>query len=541
MVLFFGTLLLLWCGKIHLYSTIGGLLPYDDASGYYIDARRALSGARFSAFAARRPLAPGLLATILAITGGNLKLTVAIMAALDALCCFAFVRETGRWIGGVAALVAAGLLFAFQFRYVGTTVTEHVGFSLGALGFALLFQSARHRDREDAVIAIFAITVGLNARAGAFFVLPAIAFWFVITFADTGAQRVRAAAISVFAIVAGFACNAIALRALGPDHMLPFSNFAHTLYGQAVGGKGWNQVFVDHPELTGIHDPDLSRRIYALAFDQIRQHPNRLLMAIPKTWLTYASPGEFGAFSFVLTGCAPINIGVRSLLLLLTALGIRQAWHTRQDAVSQLILLSFSAVILSAPFLPPLDSIRMRPLAVTMPLSVAVVAIGVTELWAFAVPTRRLDQYQDGSTNSLLLAIGLLILALVSGPILIRCFSRPPSLPTARCAPAEQVAYVQLHRGSYLDVVGGGGDRTFVPRIRREDLQRSYPEMFATDDVAFFNAIDPGTLITEQVDLRTNQLILVALPASVARQFDKPIALCGQRRGRFFTGDRLAR
>ena len=139
---FIGVLLLLWRGNLHFYSTIGGLLPYDDAGGYYDDARRVLAGGRFSMFAARRPLAPGLLATLLAATGGNLQVSVAILTIMDGLCCFAFAREIGRSSGTIAAAIAAAVLFAFQFRYAGTAVTEHVGFSLGALGFALLVQSA---------------------------------------------------------------------------------------------------------------------------------------------------------------------------------------------------------------------------------------------------------------------------------------------------------------------------------------------------------------------------------------------------------------
>jgi hypothetical protein len=539
--LFAITLLLLWHGRIHFYSTIGGLLPYDDAAGYYFDARRVLAGGTFGAFSARRPLGPGLLVTVLGLVHGNLQITVALLALMDAVCCFVFVREIGRAAGVVAMMAAAFVMFAFFFRYIGTTVTEHVGFSFGALGFAALWRSARNRERAAGLVGILLVTIALNARAGAFLILPMLVGWWSLLFGENRRSSAYLGVCGVLTVVFGFVCNGLVLRAIGPAQHLAFSNFAHTLYGQAVGGKGWLQVFADHPELKGIADPELSRRIYELAFEQLRAHPGQLILASLRGWLTYATPGELGAFSFVLSGLHSCDVVLRIVLFVLTAIGIVGCWRKRHEPTSSLVVCGFAAIVMSTPFLPPLDCIRMRPFAATIMIPAAAVALGLAAVLE-RVPSLRVTNrvWPDGSSRPLIIASLTALALLVLGPIVVRLFWPLPQLPASKCEPNEVLAEFRVEPGSYLKIVPDDGGATWVPRIRSSDLRRGLPVSEDLEGRMFFDDAQPGTVIFEALELRSGRAMIAAVPSRIADTSGRAVNFCGRSHGRFFTAEELA-
>ncbi len=110
---------------------IAGLLPFSDAASYYSDALRVTEGFRFSAFSGRRPLFPALLAVLLAVTGRNLVVSLAILGVLIGLACYLAAREMQRSIGIWPALLFLLVLFLFYRRFAGATMTENLGLPLG--------------------------------------------------------------------------------------------------------------------------------------------------------------------------------------------------------------------------------------------------------------------------------------------------------------------------------------------------------------------------------------------------------------------------
>ena len=103
----------LWNNAVSAEFTIGGLLPWSDASGYYWDARRLLEGDTLSEFSSRRPLFPAMLAVLLGLTQQNLQVTVAILVAISAISCFFAAREVQRSHGVAAGLLVITILFLF--------------------------------------------------------------------------------------------------------------------------------------------------------------------------------------------------------------------------------------------------------------------------------------------------------------------------------------------------------------------------------------------------------------------------------------------
>ena len=98
------------------------------------------------------------------------------------------------------------------------------------------------------------LTLALCARAGAFFVLPAVVVAGTYAFRGQSRWSPRFLVASLLAVSIGFGVNA-ALTGILKDpssRQSSFSNFSNTLYGLVVEGKGWAQVRIDHPGVCGV-------------------------------------------------------------------------------------------------------------------------------------------------------------------------------------------------------------------------------------------------------------------------------------------------
>ncbi len=281
----------LWASGVSEPSILGGLIPFSDAAGYYSDARRLLEGQLFSSFSSRRPLFAGMLAALLGLTGRNLQLTLAVLVAITAVACYLLAREVQGTHGILAATLVMVVLFLYYRRFTGTTLTENLGLSSGALGLALLWRGGWQKKIGYVLGGIFLLTLALNARAGTFFILPVLVVWAAWVFRKKRIVSFPVLAMGAGALVAGFLINTIMFLALASPVGTPFANFSYTLYDLASGGKGWQQVKRDHPEIMQLSEPAYSQKIYALAFAEMNQHPEKFIAGVLKTWPAFFSWG----------------------------------------------------------------------------------------------------------------------------------------------------------------------------------------------------------------------------------------------------------
>lgn len=161
---------------------LGGLLPVSDAQDYYESALRLLEGYPFLEIASWRPLAHGVLATLLGITGQNLQVTLAIFALITAISCFYFTREIRRTHGTFIAVLSLTIIILYYRFYIGRIMTENLGLALGTVGTALLWRGATNQKINLSLLGIFLLTLALNTRAGAFLILPALIGWGTLFF-----------------------------------------------------------------------------------------------------------------------------------------------------------------------------------------------------------------------------------------------------------------------------------------------------------------------------------------------------------------------
>ncbi|NJL55599.1 hypothetical protein HC928_10670, partial [bacterium] len=295
----------IWNSGISEASFIGGLLPWNDANGYYLEAQKLhLEQINFEISGSRRPMFPGLLAVLMRLFDGNLQAILGILVIFSAVASYCLSRSVHKVCGLASGGLSLFLLFAFYRRYAGTTLTENLGFGLGCLGLLFLLEATSILDLKCAVtskvpsrglvlsiVGIFFLSLALNARAGAFFILPAILFWGIFQFINDRKSLVIFIILGVASVLLAFSASKILLVAIGDSDAQNFSNFSTVLYGLVVGGKGWTQVLSDYP---GIAETD----IYQVAWQEFQRNPSGVVVGALRYWNDYFNPHSLGAFSF---------------------------------------------------------------------------------------------------------------------------------------------------------------------------------------------------------------------------------------------------
>ena len=71
---------------------------------------------------------------------------------------------------------------------MGSLLSENLGLALGAAALALLWDGVQSGRRWLLALGLFTLALALNARAGAFFALPALVIWLVWREQDSWAK-----------------------------------------------------------------------------------------------------------------------------------------------------------------------------------------------------------------------------------------------------------------------------------------------------------------------------------------------------------------
>jgi hypothetical protein len=469
----------LWQDVAIHYNAIGGLLPFSDAQGYYFEANRLLDGHPL-AWSARRPLFTAFLAVLLAGTG-SLSVALAVMVALNAVTTFLFAREVRLSFGAAAATAATLILFAFYRRDggAGAVLTENLGLLLGTAAFTALLRGVRLQDTRSYLSGAVVLTAALMARAGAFFVLPALVVVAFASLRGVGSSRtvnVRAGLATVGAIViAAAAClvwgKALSTPAAGNT---AFSNYSQSLYGLVVGGKGWTQIHVDHP------DAREGAEIYALAYQAFRARPSGLVEGLAKMTRAYLWPSEpYHAFAFIQDDRRTEGLQRICYALAVIALGAC-VWKWR-DPVHALLLALGAGHLASIPFVPPIDA-GLRVYAATMPIPALLVAAGIA---ATAKLLSRFRGYRADKTTSPQVAAGMtsrlsesaalvLIVVVMGSSWTLFSSGRPTTLSRLSCSEGRESLLVPVDDDAIFRIHSDLGPRAISPTdIRQSEAQLS--------------------------------------------------------------------
>lgn len=479
---------------------LAGLLPVSDAQNYLVGAVHLLSSGQLSEWTTRRPLMPAQLAGILSWSGGDLRLTLLVLAAGCAAAALLVAAALRASYGLAAACAAMASLFAFIFATLGSTMSESFGFTVGGAGFVVLWYSAQARRPIPGLGGIALISLALSARAGAFFTLPMLALWMGWRFAGQDGTLWRrfhwgwsAAALVVGTF--GFIETGLLIKTIGAPEQAAFSNFASTLYGLAIGGQPWTRVFVDFPELRTLSEGAQAAAIYRLALDHALQAPWDPVIGVLSRYNDFLF--NMGWHKYVPTAV------LRGIVTALAVVGVVLAVRHRKEPLASLLLAVLIGTLLSVPFLGDGGS---RVFAATHPFSAALVALGAWGVQRRISPALRHALDEPALARAKVLA-GLLTVAAFA-PLLAIVASPAPvvlEIATDDCPSGEKQLSAFAPPNGVVSICPLGS-AACVEGVRAESILRT--NIWKADQVtALSRSADPLHITLGLLDERTAFLL----------------------------------
>ncbi|MFN4283659.1 MAG: hypothetical protein ACK4NA_13555 [Alphaproteobacteria bacterium] len=469
-----------------------GLFPASDANGYLIGAVSYLENGRLSEWATRRPFAALHLAGLLALTGHDLRVSLVLLAALCAAGTLLVVAALRARFGPAAAFGAFVSLFPFIYLTLNTTMSESLGFALGCVAFALLVEAADGGKRRWVWIGLALLSVGLMARAGALFVLPALILWCGWRWRGVDSRfSWTTAAVAALAVVGAYAINKFFIIVYGAPGQAAFGNFSFTLYGLAIGGESWTRFFVDFPNAAGLPEGEQAAAAYHAALTHMRAAPFDLIQGIAKRYNDFLI--NTGWHKYV------PNVILRGFVLLLALTGLIHCWRRRREPVPSLLLAGFAGILLSVPFL---GDGGPRVFAATHGFSAAFVALGIVAIQL------RVASAQDDPRPTGLRFAAVIFAVLVLLPLAVATIHAPNhELAPARDCPIGETHFAGRIVGSRALC---SADAVDCPGLRGESLRATniwqMPIVNEMAGIASPTVIGLAVSPTDWIWLRAHQL-----------------------------------
>ncbi len=464
----------------------GGLIPSSDADEWVAGGYRLLENSKLSSGDQRRPVNAALHALRIFVTEGNLQDSIMLAALVAGICTLIAAIELSRNFGWIGASVFFFMSFSVIREYLPLTMTEVHGYILGALALALLLRAASVRSLGYFFVGLALLALGLNARAGPYFVLPAILIWGVVNLESNRTISIKALICGFAGIVLGFLVPKIFLELWGAGENIQNANFAPTLYSMSVGSGRWDQAYLDFPveffhklQPEGdIWGKNTARFLYQLALHNIWEKP--------LVFLSYYVSQIF-YFPWVLVWV----LGVQPALGFLAAIWVTVRWR---EPLPQFFIISFVGLFLSAPFIL---EVGHRTFAAVFPLTASVSAVGAGFLIRLTDVLRKSParhRITTPASNQNLLWLGLTLLIIVGvGPVLAKWLHKP-LMPesVSQCGEGDAGLIFRDDTITYLNVFSDDDlDMTRAPRIRKSDLLETFARSWGSEPPRIIDQLHP--------------------------------------------------
>jgi len=530
----------LWASAYSENYALAGLLPRSDAYYFYYGSINLLERGFLHHMARRRPVFGVFLSFLLWAANGNLQIALGIMAFLAAAACYAGVMAVKRSAGTAAAVVFFLVQFLFIRRFLGITMSETLGFILGTLGFSLLLISLRYIGKDDRPGLFYFISGALffslaqAARPGALATLPilvVLAGWLF-----RGGQKFswKAALFVLLAVSAGFLISSLQFEVFAQGEAVQTNNWGYGLYGVAVGGKGWKQIYADHPEINSMQSAERERYILQLIINEISAHPFNFVKGMGLQLRTlFSTQPTYSIYSYAYSSNHWVSIVLMAVLLALFFLGLAVCIKDWKIPLSMLVIALFAGILFSLPVAPPYQTQYMRVYAASIPFAGFLPGLGLRKLeewisikFKFLKINKNIldDQNQfDATAASMIIFLTVVILPLLTLP-----FLRGVNLEGGGCEEGEEEAVVDYVPASSIYIFANTPDRmTWVPYVSQLDYKRDIHNICCEDEIQYFKNIPtPNTIFTTVNILNSKGLYIIADESNLPdeRSF---LRLCG--------------
>ena len=521
----------LWASGQSQSVAISGLIPLTDAANYYHDSLRIIAGQSISHFSAMRPFFPGFLSFLMSLTDRNFMFSLAIITAVAAVAIYYSVREIQRTHGAETAVFLLIILFLYFRHHSGTSMSETLGVPFGALGIALIWRGLDKQLHWLTLFGLFVTSFAMNIRPGTMFILPLLLLWTSWLFRKPNEYI----SISFFfwgsiAIVLSFVLNSLTIRLLAEPSGTAFSNFSWALYGLASGGNSYTYIFVKHPELLLMPDPQQSRTIYRMAFDLMVHSPELFVKGAFHNWGMFFSDSWYSAYSFLESEGGKLYRITRWTIYTLCALGFIHWLIKPSDKYAGLVAVSAVGVLISVPFVPPTDAYRVRLYAASMMIFGLLPAMGLSLL----IKRIKLDSLlpintEIQGTNITAVISAMLVAIILAGPMIVK--ASPQKLPEFEfsCAANSDKIAIRFDAGTSVNIMREKDlFLDWMPNFHQGLFSRNIHDLADNNLIAYFDALRPGTSLVSTLDLISGEPALIVIPTHLLPAPGTSLGICGQ-------------
>lgn len=530
----------LWAGAYSENNVIAGLIPRTDAFSFYGSAVSLIETGFLTGYTRRRPLFGGLLAFLLWISTGNLQIALTLLTYLLALVTFFSVLELRKMIGQPAAVLFFLILFLFMRKYIGITMSENLGVLLGITAFTLflIFLQTTNADRKKQVIFFlssnFVFALAQNARPGAIATLPFLilfAGWF---FRDRKKWSWKWMLVTTVVIISAFLINTVVFNLTALPGGSQTNNIGFGIYGLVAGGKGWEQIFVDHPELNTLSGNQFEQAVFQYIWEQLSANPMNFVQGMLVQFKTLFSFAEANSiYSFVWEKNRIFSYALITTIYLLSLAGIVSSFLKKQQKVILPLLIFGLGFLASLVVAPAYQTRHMRVYAATIPFLGFLPSIGVyylVELFskrirAFSLFTTALDYpIQKG----VLVCSVFLALLIIFGPITIRFIAPDEIPPSPTCKEGEDAVVMAYYPGSSIHIYRNDPSiTTWVPILSQLDYKGSIHSICCDAEINYFKYIPVPTTMYPAVNLLTDKLIYMIVKEELLPDRYGHLQICG--------------
>lgn len=530
----------LWAGAYSENNVIAGLIPRTDAFSFYGSAVSLIETGFLTGYTRRRPLFGGLLAFLLWISTGNLQIALTLLTYLLALVTFFSVLELRKMIGQPAAVLFFLILFLFMRKYIGITMSENLGVLLGITAFTLflIFLQTTNADRKKQVIFFlssnFVFALAQNARPGAIATLPFLilfAGWF---FRDRKKWSWKWMLVTTVVIISAFLINTAVFNLTALPGGSQTNNIGFGIYGLVAGGKGWEQIFVDHPELNTLSGNQFEQAVFQYIWEQLSANPMNFVQGMLVQFKTLFSFAEANSiYSFVWEKNRIFSYALITTIYLLSLAGIVSSFLKKQQKVILPLLIFGLGFLASLVVAPAYQTRHMRVYAATIPFLGFLPSIGVyylVELFskkirAFSLFTTALDfPIQKG----VLVCSVFLALLIIFGPITIRFIAPDEIPPSPTCKEGEDAVVMAYYPGSSIHIYRNDPSiTTWVPILSQLDYKGSIHSICCDAEINYFKYIPVPTTMYPAVNLLTDKLIYMIVKEELLPDRYGHLQICG--------------
>jgi len=358
-------------------ASIGGLIPFSDAHGYFAAAQDQARDGYWNGMALRRPFAAAFRSVLMTAAGFAYAQMLIIQVVLVSVSVWIAARSILVWRGPLACLAFVALSLMVSRSFLATSLTEPLGFVWSFLSVAAFVESFGRRSLQFALLGLALTFTALMTRMGAMFLLPAVMLWIVCCFGDSWRKKVYICVAMIGVVGVGLSANFAMQKLYGRGADLSGSNFAYTLCGLSIG-QDWSSCPVRYAdEMKRIDNTEKAHTdfMYSKSVENIAKDPATIIrrLAVSAELFARAVPPTiiYGYLRAPASKWLPTSI-----FFLVSAIGLFILAINRPSGMEVLFwVMTMLAILVSSAFVYFDDG--MRVMTGSYPLIAALTASGL--------------------------------------------------------------------------------------------------------------------------------------------------------------------